>query len=137
MGAAEESLGSISAQPPRGPGTLNDHFPSVPQFLHLQRPVHSWEVQSGQEKALTKLIFKKKHRQMPGVHSSQVARCAITRGEGAQDPFQPRTLQGEAGQSFVITEFSLDGLLTPSDPLLPQLSTRIITQPAKGCWELA
>lgn len=126
VGAAEGSLGSISARPVR--------------------------VQPGHDKALTKLILKKAQADawspgtasLPAPHnSSQVARCAITHGEGDQeptghqDPFQPRTLQDEAGRSFVITEFSLDGWLTPFDPLLPQLSTRIITQPAQGCWELA
>lgn len=55
--------------------------------------------------------------------------------KGLWDPFQLGTPPDKAGWSFIIIEFSLEDLLTTFDPLLPQLSMQIITQPAEGCQE--
>ena len=140
-GCVGSNLGSGSD----GPLTLDSHVPSVGLRFFI--------CQGGREKALTKLI-QKCTRKTPRVShcrpstptSSQMDRwiqilpgCAITHGrgepKGLSDPFQPGTPPDEAGWSFIITEFSLDQLLTPFDPLLPQLSMQIITQPAEGCRE--
>lgn len=128
-----------------GPLTLNSHVPSVGLRFFICR--------GGHEKALTKLIHNctRKTPRVSHCHPSaptapQMDRwipvlpgCAITHGrrepKGLSDPFQPGTPPDEAGWSFIITEFSLDQLLTPFDPLLPQLSRQIMTHPAEGCRE--